>query len=178
LTSRVGWSIKGSVRAGIKEVGAGEITAMFGRQTIMRPPWGHSGPTPEERRNGRTLIGEREREYFRGLNERYPTQYKAALPDDFWERRECQPYIKIASNSEDMPRWAKRWNGQMKEDSGGRATTAGTTQNRAGQRNNQRLYYRKIERGSLTDAMAAMGLLAIRKRVIPIPIKRIMKLKI
>jgi len=141
-------------------------------------PWGHGGPTPEERWNRRTIIGERERKRLHQLNEDYKTQYKAVLPADFWERGEYKPYIKITSNSADLPQWAERWNGQMREDAKRETTVAGTAQNGAGQHHNQRLYYRKIERRSLTDAMEAMGLLAITKRVIPLPIKRIMRLKI
>ena len=141
-------------------------------------PWGRNGPTPEERWNRRILIGERERERLYQMNEDLIAQYEAAFPEDFFERREHHSYIKIASNSTRMPPWAKRWNGQMNKEPEEDATKAGTTQNDAGQHHKRRLYYRKIRRRSLTDAMVAMGLLVIRKRVIPLPIKRIMRLKI
>lgn len=141
-------------------------------------PWGRGGPTPEERWNGRILIDERERERLHHLNESFLAQYRAELPDDFWDRREYQPYFKIVGGSNEEPVWAKGWNRQICEDTERSTTMSGATQNGAGQCYNQRLYWRKLERRSLTDAMVAMELLAIEKRVIPLPIRRIMRIKI
>ena len=46
-----------------------------------------------------------------------------------------------------------------------------------GQPRNDAVYYQKLIRRSLTDALVAARLLIIRKRLIPLPIKRLMRLK-
>lgn len=141
-------------------------------------PWGRDGATPEERWNGRTPVEEHESDRLQNESEERLARYKETLPDDFWNRREHQPCFTIVSRTDETPEWAKTWNGQRCEEAQRGAIMNGTASNGAGQHNNQRVYWRRLRRRSLTDAMVAMGLLVIRKRVIPLPIKRIMRLKI
>jgi hypothetical protein len=106
------------------------------------------------------------------------TQNALARPShDLGDLREHHPYGKITGDKGALPAWARKWNGETRSVNEG-ATTAGTAGNGGGQSYNERLYCRKSKRRSLSDAMVAMGLLVIRKRVIPLPIKRVMKLKI
>jgi transposase InsO family protein len=140
-------------------------------------PWGRGGPTPEERWNRRTMPSERERARFRELNAHYLKQRQSLPPQDSSELREHHPYGKIVGRSDALPEWARKWNGETLGAESG-ATATGTAGNGDGQSHDKRLYYRKQKRESLTETMVATGLLAIKERVIPLPIKRIMRLKI
>lgn len=134
--------------------------------------------SPEELWNERITITEQERICLRQLTEQNMAANKAELPGDFWDRSEYRQYFKIVSQTDDEPAWTIKWNGQMRRCQGQGAAESGSSRNDAGQRKNMRLYYQKLGRRSLSDAMVAMGLLVIRKRVIPLPIKRIRRLKI
>ena len=141
-------------------------------------PWEASGPTPEERWNDRMPIAECERIRLRRLKKENMARYSENPPGDFLDRHEYQPHFKIAEGTSEEPEWVKRWNRQTPDGRESGATVAGTSKQGAGQDRNRGVYYRKVRRRSLSDAMVAMGLLAIRKRVIPLPIKRIIRLKI
>ena len=141
-------------------------------------PWGRGGPTPEKRWNSRKRIENSDRIRLYQLTKENQLQFERNLPSDFWERHEYQACFKIVDKSNEEPEWVGKWNWQMRGEPSAAANTTDTLQNNARQRNNQRIYYRKIGRRSLTDAMVAMGLLVIRKRVIPLPIKRVMRLMI
>ena len=141
-------------------------------------PWGLNGPTPEERWSNREGIGQSERDKLRGLEKHFQAKYSRQPPDDFRNWRGQAPPLRIEGDEKSLPEWARRWNGEYRKDGDAWGARAGNSQIDAGQGGSPGLYYRRLRRRSLTDAMVAMGLLVIRKRVIPLPIKRIMRLKI
>ena len=115
--------------------------------------------------------------------------------------------IRARNGRTELPAWAKRWNGSESpghrrpwnrrsaaatpaggtgEDgsreadqacNGGRkGVNEGTTS--GGQKRKGVVYYQRLKRRSLTDVLVDQGFLLIRRRRIPLPIKRVMRLKI
>jgi transposase InsO family protein len=140
-------------------------------------PWGKDGPTPEERWQRRERISTREREELPTREKRLLEEYGRRLPEDFWDNREYRPSFRIMGKSEELPGWTTRWNGHPRQCRTG-TTGTGKEGNDNGQGYSKGLYYRKLRRRCLTDAMVATGLLVFRKRVIPLPIKRVLRSKI
>ena len=141
-------------------------------------PWGKDGPTPEERWQRREPIAGSEREAFAASEKRLREEYGRRPPGDFRDNREYRPVFKIVGKSGELPGWAARWNGHAAREEPGVATATGKGGSDHGQDYRKGLYWCKLQRRSLTDAMVATGLLVIRKRVVPLPIKRVFFSKI
>jgi transposase InsO family protein len=141
-------------------------------------PWGKDGPTPEECWQRREPIARSEREEFLASEKRLLSEYARRLPEDFRDAREYRPSFRIVGKSGELPGWTARWNGHAARSEAAGATGTGKGENDYGQGRGKGLYWRKLRRKSLTDAMVARGLLAIKKRVVPLPIKRIFWSKI
>jgi len=94
-----------------------------------------------------------------------------------------------------LPRWARVWNTSPspghrrpweaapgaadKRESGGKAMEkSGGAAIPACQPRKDVVYYQRLRRRSLTDVLVDSGLLVIRRRRIPLPIKHVMRLKI
>jgi hypothetical protein len=98
-------------------------------------------------------------------------EYGRRTPGDFRDDRECRPAFRIVGKAGELPGWIARWNGHALRSEASGATDTGKRGNGNGQGMGKGLYLRKLRRRSLTDAMVALGLLVIRKRVVPLPIK-------
>ena len=168
-------------------------------------PWERNGPTPEERFDKRRLFAPWERRALRRAFEARLAEYKRQIPDNpneinggilfRVERRDrAAPAAPWAArlnarpeNRPDLPaRTAAARASGLPADAGKTSREDGNEDRKdanpagifAGQAGENTVYCQCLKRRSLTDALVAAGLLIIRKRVIPLPIKRLIRLKI
>jgi hypothetical protein len=87
------------------------------------------------------------------------------IPRDFRDDREYRPAFRIVGKAGGLPGWTVRWNTHSARSEASGATVTGKGGNDNGQGCHKGLYYRKLRRRSLTDAMAALGLFVTKKRV-------------
>jgi len=173
---------------------------------ILRP-WGKDGPTPDEQWKARRKITHGERQMLRHGYETRLAEYgrnPSLLPANeggTFFRISRQPTVdghRIGGNgetaTETLAPWARRWNATpghrrptqtpalplrvaAKRGIRGRSYAANPGLP-AGQSRGSVVHCQRMRRRSLTDALVESGLLIIRKRRIPLPIKRLMRLKI
>ena len=163
-------------------------------------PWGKDGPTPEERWRERQLVSDQERADLRRAYELRLAAYQRGPPP--WSADEGGAFFRVsrrpsvdgqaiggnkAENA--MPPWARKWNAAPghrprtparppREAAKRWAKKRENPQQTTGQRRESMVQCQRIRRRSLTDALVESGLLIIRKRRIPLPIKLLKRLKI
>ena len=170
-------------------------------------PWGKDGPTPEERWKARTEISDQQRPNLRrafearvAAYERNPSLLPASEGGAFFRiaRRPAADGHAIGGNGamtdETLSPWAQAWNatsGRRRpalppalplrvaaKRRARRRKHSADTRIPAGQRREDVVRYQRMKRRSLTDVLVDAGLLIIRRRRIPLPIKRLIRLKI
>jgi len=152
-------------------------------------PWGRNGPTPEERWKARRRISPRERQRLRHAYEARMAQYENDpsfwLPDEGValfrvERRdgaELAPWARTA-NASPTPGHRRPWEPAVAGNANEPRKDEARTPISSGQSRKSVVYYERMKRRSLQDALVESGLLVIRKRRITLPINRLMRLKI
>jgi len=122
---------------------------------------------------------------WRCNNETHENDPSFWLPDEGGavfrvERRdgaELAPWARIA-NASPTPGHRRPWEPAVAEDGDEARKNEDRTAISAGQSRKSVVYYERMKRRSLQDALVESGLLVIRKRRITLPIKRLMRLKI
>jgi transposase InsO family protein len=167
-------------------------------------PWGKDKPTPEARWNARAPIAEMERG---ALRRRFEVRLAVLRrnPANLPPGEGAAPFRIVRTtggaegfpgadgpnhaSGESLPRWAQAWNAALAPTRRRRrpAAAAGSTRRqkdadasgeKVGQRRNHALQCGRIEREALKGALEESGQLVIRRRRIPLPIKRLIRLKI
>jgi transposase InsO family protein len=152
-------------------------------------PWGKDGPTPEERWKTRRPISRRERadlkqaydiqlaEYMQNPPPRTHDDGIAIFRVERTDGAPLAPWAKIA-NASPTPGYRRPGEPAVAKDVNEARKKEDETAISTGQSRKNVVHYERMKRRSLQDVLVAAGLLIIRKRRIPLPIYRLMRLKI
>jgi len=167
-------------------------------------PWGKDGPTPEERWKARTEISGQQRPNLRHAYEarlaeyeRNPSLLPATEGEAFFRiarRPAADGHTVSTTVNEPLSPWVQVWNNSSghrrpalppalplrvaAKRRARRQKHLADSRIPAGQRRGSVVRYQRMKRRSLTDVLVDSGLLIIRRRRIPLPIKRLIRLKI
>ena len=171
-------------------------------------PWEYLGPTPEERWKDRKRATMLERDSLRKDYMAKLAEYERRPLPAWPEKNEGGAVFRVERSGAkeprpaptSLPRWARIWNASPSP--GHRRpwepTSAAPDRQAAPKRESEDpsmkksvganfptcqprkdvVYYQRLRRRSLTDVLVDSGLLVIRRRRIPLPIKHVMRLKI